>query len=87
MGVIEDYTLPLYECPEHRLPKLPGEDKNLLNARRSLRYRSTKKAYIESFTNDLIAQWPAANIYTPTNPGHDTYIKTIQVTEATRACF
>jgi hypothetical protein len=87
VSIIKGHTLPFHECPEYNLPKLRRENMNLVNARRSQRYRTAKTACTKRFTENLIAQWPTANISTPTNPDHSTYIKARQATEATRACF
>ena len=85
--LIKEHALSLYECPEYGLPKLPGEDENRADARRSQRHRTAKTKCIERFTKELIAQWPTANIATPTNPEYGTYIEAKKATKATRASF
>jgi hypothetical protein len=76
-----------YECPESDLPNLPFEQQHIANQRRRAKYEVAKEEKIRRFVEDLMAQWPRANISTPLDLNHRTYILAGEATESARVWF
>ena len=85
--VVKGHARQFYECPEYYLPNLPFENYHLADQRRRQEHQVAKGEQIRMFAEDLMAQWPEANISTPRDTNHSTYILVDEATESACVCF
>jgi hypothetical protein len=84
---VEGHVRQFYECPECNLPRRPDEDYGLADSRRRDQHRIAKEEQIRMFVNDLILQWPEADISTPSDVNHSTYISVDAATRSAGTFF
>jgi len=77
----------LINCPECNLPDLDGEWRHFADERRRRVYQLAVDEQSRVFARDLIAQWPTADISTPTGTNLNTYIRVPQAMETARLYF
>jgi len=77
----------LINCPECNLPNLDGERRHFADERRRRVYQLAVDKQTRVFVRDLIAQWPTADISTPTGTNLNTYIRVPQAMENARLYF
>jgi len=82
--ITEEHVRRFNECPEYHLQSLRSEDIYTANYRREKAYHVAKDKQIREFVEDLVAQWPEANISAPSVSKHGTYIL---VSDATKSAL
>ncbi|CAG8973653.1 hypothetical protein HYALB_00002219 [Hymenoscyphus albidus] len=74
-------------CSQCDLPTLAHETNKVAKARRKRLYKASVDEQATIFAQDLISQWPATDMSTPTGPHLSTYIKVQQAMENARPVF
>lgn len=87
VSLVEQHARQFYECPERRLPALPSEEWHIADERRREQHQVAKERQIRQFVEDLVAQWPGANISTPADTNHSTYISVDEAVKSARIRF
>jgi hypothetical protein len=87
ISVTERHVRLFAECPEYDFPDLPFETNRVAHQRRREEYQVAKGEQIKMFVEDLVVQWPEANIATPLNTNHSTYILVYEAMESARIWF
>jgi len=82
--ITEEHVRQFNECPEYHLQSLRSEDISTANYRREKAYHAAKDKQIREFVEDLVVQWPEANISAPSVLKHGTYIL---VSDATKSAL
>lgn len=85
--VTREHVRQFYECPESDLPNLAFEQQYIADQRRREEHEVAKGEKIRRFVEDLVAQWPQANISAPSDPNHRTYILVDEATASARVWF
>ena len=85
--VIREHVRQFYECPEYGLPNLTFEQQHIADQRRREEHEVAKEEKIRRFVEELMAQWPQANISAPSDPNHRTYILVDEATASARVWF
>lgn len=85
--VIGKHVRQFYECPESDLPNLRFEQQHIADQRRREEHEVAKGEKIRRFVEDLMAQWPQANISVPSDAHYRTYILVDEATASARVWF
>lgn len=81
------WARPFLTCPENDLPQNYGESWHDANDRRRDKHKMALDDCLDVFVNELISQWPVANVRVPVGAQLDTYISLERATDDARKCF
>lgn len=81
------YARSFSTCPESGLPQNYGESWQEANDRRSDEHKTALEGCLDVFVDDLICQWPVANVSVPVGTRLDTYLSLEAATIDVRKCF
>jgi hypothetical protein len=87
VSLVGRYAREFYECPEYNLPALPSEAYYITEERQRDQHQIAKERQISLFVEELMAQWPEANISLPTDTTHRTYLLVDKAAESARILF
>lgn len=81
------WARPFLTCPEHELPQNYGESWEDANDRRRDKHKTALDDCLDVFVDDLICQWPVANVRVPVDAQLNIYISLEEATEDAQECF
>lgn len=78
---------PFYTCPEYNLPQNNDENGQEADDRRRDRHKTKLEDCLHAFVDQLVCQWPVANVEVPVGTQLNTYIFVKEATDDTQIQF
>lgn len=86
-GLARERARPFFTCPEHDLPQNYDENWQEAEDRRRDAHKTALEDCLDAFADELVCQWPVANVRVPVGAQLNTYISVKEATDDARIYF